>query len=243
MSDASRVVGRLLGRAVGRLTSVDRESLLAAVLAVGTLLAVGLFVFGGFLASALRFGLGPLLYVFALALPIWGIVFAVVALRWYAEVRDERRAPFVEQPPETGVTDATEPVGESTAEDLVGATVGRYTCVQHPSASETRETLQEGAVRRTRTRHGHDDTTARAIVAEGEWTDDPVAAAFLSERVRYPLVERLRAAVDPGEAYVRRVRRTVDAIEGSPDWQADDGSPAAEEKAGPAEAPIREVAE
>jgi len=268
VSDASR--------AVGRFTAVDRDSLLTAVLAVGTLLAVGLFVFGGFLAGLLRFGLGPLLYVFALALPIWGIVFAVAVLRWYAEFRDERRDSFTEQPPESGVTDATEPVGQSTAQDLAGSMGSRYTCVEHPSASEIQETLQEGAVRRTRTRNGHDDATARAVVAEGEWTDDPVAAAFLSERVQYPLIERLRAAVDPGAAYVRRVSRTVDAIEGSPDWQSDgeaaetdgdaaeaddgsataadqsregstgqgdDGSPAAEGKTGPAETPIREVAE
>ena len=85
MSDASRAVGRLLGRAVGRLTGVDRDSVLTAVLAVGTLLAVGLFVFGGFLADLLRFGLGSALYVFALMLPMWGIVFGVVVVRWYAD--------------------------------------------------------------------------------------------------------------------------------------------------------------
>jgi len=234
VSDASRAVGRLLGRAVGRLTGVDKDSVLTAVLAVGTLLAVGLFVFGGFLADLLRFGLGSALYVFALMLPMWGIVFGVVVVRWYAEVRDEHHDPFVVHPPEEGVTDATEPVGEATARELTEVMASRYTCADHPSADGIKETLQEGAVRRTRTRHGHNEATARSIVDEGEWTDDPVAAAFLSEQVRYPLVERLRAAVDPGGAYVRRVRRTVDAIAGSPDRQSDGES---------AEAPIQEVAE
>lgn len=73
--------------------------------------------------------------------------------------------------------------------------------------------LRDSAVRQTVAIRGTDTPTARSIVEAGDWTDDRVAAAFLSDAVSYPLAERLRAATDPGRAYRQRVRRTLDAID------------------------------
>lgn len=59
------------------------------------------------------------------------------------------------------------------------------------------------------------DLDARAAVRNGEWTDDPVAAAFLADAaaaVDRPLVDLVYGAVDPGGALDRRVRRTASAV-------------------------------
>ncbi|MFB6162901.1 MAG: hypothetical protein ABEJ86_05625 [Halococcoides sp.] len=52
-------------------------------------------------------------------------------------------------------------------------------------------------------------------IANGEWTDDPIAAAFLGDddAVDYPFSHRLYAWLYPGRAYDRRVRRSLRAVE------------------------------
>jgi hypothetical protein len=54
----------------------------------------------------------------------------------------------------------------------------------------------------------------RAAIERGTWTDDPVAAAFLSAEasVSLPFRERLRAWLTPRAAFARAVDRTVEAI-------------------------------
>jgi len=213
VSDAARLVARLLGRAAGRIASVDNRKLLGAVLAGGTTLALGLIVLGGFLRGAAGPILAGLLYVFAVLLPIWGIMLAAIGMHWRAKARMEGPGPIRSPPPEGGVTAAEGPVGRAMKRRLGEAAREHYRGNEQLLPADVRATLREGAVRRTRTRFGHDEPTARSVVAAGEWTDDPVAAAFLSEEIPYPLRHRLRAAVDPGSAYLRRVRRTVAAIE------------------------------
>lgn len=222
MSDVNRLVGRVLGRAVGRITSTDSTWLLGAVLAAGTVVALGLIAFGWFLRGAAGPVLEGLLYVFVLLLPIWGIALAAIGVYWQMDARKEGLSPIRSPSPEGGVTAAEGPVGRTTERLLGEAARDHYRGDEYASAAEVRATLREGAIRRTRTRFGHDGPTARSVVAAGEWTDDPVAAAFLSEEVPYPLGDRLRAAVDPGSAYLRRVRRTVAAIEAQS--RATDGS-------------------
>ncbi len=59
------------------------------------------------------------------------------------------------------------------------------------------------------------ETDARTAVRNGEWTDDPVAAAFLADAaaaVDRSLVDILYGAVDPSGALDRRVRRTASAV-------------------------------
>jgi len=212
MNDASRAVGRLLGRAAGRIESVDKGTLLQALLAVGTLLALALVVFGSFIGGAFGAVLNNLLYIFAAMLPLWGVLLAALLLRWRSVTRVETPGPIRSPPPEAGVTEARGPVGRNVQRTLDAAAHDRYQA-QHSSSDDVEATLREGAIRRTRTRLGHDEPTARSLVDAGEWTDDPVAAAFLSEEVSYPPAERLRGAFDPGSAYLRRVRRTADAID------------------------------
>lgn len=54
--------------------------------------------------------------------------------------------------------------------------------------------------------------TARERVATGEWADDEVAAAFLAERDREPLLDRLLDAMPGRSRFGRRTERTVRAL-------------------------------
>jgi hypothetical protein len=54
---------------------------------------------------------------------------------------------------------------------------------------------------------------ARERVADGEWTDDRVAAAYLAGEATEPLPRRLVARVRPRASKRRRVERTVAAVE------------------------------
>lgn len=222
-------VGRALGRLFGRLGAVDTDRLLGAVVAVGAVLALTSIALAGFLTGLAGSFLTSLLYAFALLLPAVGL-FLVVTIA-HRLIREERGThdPVRSPPPEAGVTEADWSVGRETQLELSGATASQYRCHDHLSAGKIRSRLRRGAVNRVRTRHGHDEETASALVAAGEWTDDPVAAAFLSAERQYPLADRIRAAFDPGQAYCRRVCRTLDAIEGqgygstaSPESEADD---------------------
>lgn len=79
--------------------------------------------------------------------------------------------------------------------------------------TRVRELIRETAVRACAQKHGLSRDEATDAVARGEWTSDPVAAAFLGDgrAPRYPLRERLRGWVHPDRAFQRRVERTVDA--------------------------------
>jgi hypothetical protein len=79
--------------------------------------------------------------------------------------------------------------------------------------ARVRERIRETAVRACAQKHGVSRDEATDVVARGEWTSDPVAAAFLGDEraPRYPLRERLRGWVHPGPAFRRRVERSVDA--------------------------------
>ena len=54
---------------------------------------------------------------------------------------------------------------------------------------------------------------ARRRVADGEWTDDRAAAAYLAGKEAPSLGRRLRSRVRPGATRRRRVERTVRAVE------------------------------
>jgi len=76
---------------------------------------------------------------------------------------------------------------------------------------ELREQLREAAARV----YAHDERTAagaEAAIARGEWTDDPVASAFLADSSP-PLRMRLRLWFVPERERRRRIERTVAAIE------------------------------
>lgn len=79
---------------------------------------------------------------------------------------------------------------------------------------ELRERLRVAAVALVASREGVDRETAAARVERGEWTDDPLAAAFLSESLRAPLAVRFRERWSTTPRVVVRTRRTAAALEG-----------------------------
>ncbi|WP_233710604.1 DUF7269 family protein [Natronococcus pandeyae] len=199
--------------AIGRLAAVDPERTAAAVVGLGTVLTVGAVLFGGYVP---RIGtlLATTLYPLAVLFPLLGLAVVASAVWWlWATTRPDVSSIGRGAAPETGLTHTTAPVIRETDRALEIAANSRYSCRETESGRDVRARLLEGAVRVVRTRRGLAAETARDRIRSGEWTDDPVAAAFLAAERSQPVPERLRGAVDPGAAYYRRVRRTLDAIE------------------------------
>lgn len=193
-----------------RARALDDRRLSIGVLAAGAALAVLSILLGGFFRP--QGALTRLLYVLAVLLPLFGVALGLYAVR----LARRHRSRIAESSFGIGVADgsATDVTVDSGATRRLSiATDARYRCRSTSAAHTIRTDLTEGAVRAVRTRHGRSSSAAREAVRSGAWTDDPVAAAFLSEEARLPLAERVRAAIDPGRAYRRRVRRTVAAIE------------------------------
>lgn len=76
---------------------------------------------------------------------------------------------------------------------------------------EVRETLRSLAVDVVTRTTSRSRASALEVVDRGEWTDDPVAAAYVAGEL--PPRERLRGWVRPRRATARRVERTVAALE------------------------------
>lgn len=191
---------------------VDPERLSVVLVVAGTAVAIAMVLLGGFLS----FGeiLSALLYPFAVLFPVLGAAVVIAVLWWTFADRPSTVPAMVDgPPPEASETRTEYPVGRETSLSLHAATRGRYRCRPTDSDEDLRDRLTEGAVRVLRANRGLEAAAAREAVRSGTWTADPVAAAFLAPERRYPLDERLRAAVDPGAAYHRRVRRTLDAID------------------------------
>lgn len=202
----------------GGVLALERDRLATVVVVAGTVLAVAAVFLGGFLPAGDQ--LIGLLYVVAVLLPAIGVVFVLVACWWALVARDADVPSLVEgPPPETGTTRTYRRVGRETEWALDTTAAEWYRCHSDVSTEELRDRLVDGAVGILRSRRGLERSSAREAVRNGTWTDDPVAAAFLSERKRQPPGERLRAAIDPGAASQRRIRRTLAAIE-----RIDDGS-------------------
>ncbi|WP_235920836.1 DUF7269 family protein [Natronorubrum halalkaliphilum] len=210
---------RPLGGLVRRLATADQERLAVALVAVGTGLAVAAILLGGFISPGQI--LVGVLYPLAVLLPVLGLVIAVGALR-LSRSRDRSSVPKMVRgpPPETGVTPTRRSVGRETGWTLEYASRGWYQCRTTNSEAKIRDRLTESAVRVCRSRRGLETEAAREAVRAGTWTDDPVAAAFLAVDRRQPIAERVRGAVDPGAAYRRRVRRTLEAIETTEAFEA-----------------------
>lgn len=191
----------------------DPERTAAAVVALGTALAVAAVLLGG-LVPGVSGRLAATLYPIAVLLPALGLGILGLAAWWLwsargSDVPEIRR----ESPAASGAMRAPTPVGREADRTLEMAADARYSCKESRSARDVRERLTASAVRVVRVKRGLAAGAARERVRTGEWTDDPVAAAFLAADRSQPPVERLRGAVDPGAAYHRRVRRTVAAIE------------------------------
>jgi len=199
-------------RAVAGLRSTlsrRRKWILAAVAVLGTVLAASAFLLPGFL-SVFGSGLGWVPGQTAGTYIVLGLLLGVPALWWLRRAVQTEWDPLVVGPPdEPGRTG----VNPGMAEQLHAATVARYEGQVDEAAEAIEAELFEGAVRAVRTGRGIGAERAREAVRSGEWTDDPVAAAFLAEGGNYPLPERLYGRLDPGGAYQHRVERTLDVIE------------------------------
>jgi len=77
-----------------------------------------------------------------------------------------------------------------------------------------RDRLRRAAVVTVAREEGIDHERAAALIDEGTWTDDPAAAAFLSDDVEAPLGLRLREALSTSPRAVLRARRTAAVLEG-----------------------------
>lgn len=201
----------LLGRVTGALGVVTDDRVLWGLLIVGVSGSVLFLLLTGMLPL---YGFGEPLYTVALAVPFVGVALAIAAAVSLLRSSDPATgADFVDAIPDAEQVDTDERVGEAVRETLHRARRARYSG-STTDGSETVHTLLVDTVERTlRTQEGKDGPGAERAVAEGSWTDDRVAAAFLSARRRLPLLERLRGAVDPGRAYRRRLDRTLDAID------------------------------
>ncbi|ELY90387.1 hypothetical protein C483_12783 [Natrialba hulunbeirensis JCM 10989] len=201
-------VRRLRERASG----IETDRLAIGLVGVGSLGAIAVIALGGYLPGVGSQFVG-VLYPLALLFPAFGLGVLALTLWWvwntsYVSPQPIHRGPA----PERGETGPLEPVGRSTEHSLEIASMAQYRCNGTSSAYEIRTRLTENAIRIVRTRRGLDRETARERVENGTWTDDPVAAAFLSTERPLPLAEQVRNAVDPGDAYYHRVDRTISAI-------------------------------
>ncbi len=100
-----------------------------------------------------------------------------------------------------------EPVETAAAEFLDGARE-RY------ARSNLRDGLREAAVATLVQYDGRSEAEARELLADGSWTDDERAAAFLgdAETAWPPLGDRLRSVIGGEAAFDRSVRHAVDAV-------------------------------
>ena len=196
-----------------RLGAVDRDRLATAVVLVGVGLAVVAVLFAGFFP--IGGALASLLYPLTVLFPLFGVVIVVVALLWAKTAASARGSRSLDgERPESPAVRTKRPVSRETGWLLDKAGNEWYRCRDGESSAEVRDRLVEGTVRTLEARRGLAHGTAVETVRSGTWTDDPLAAAFLADDLRPPFDERLRAAVDPGGAFHRRVRHTLDAIDG-----------------------------
>lgn len=183
------------------MTSLVRAAL-AAVGVAGVALALGAVV--GFAPASLvgaASGLDA-----TLATGIVGAALVGYALRRRRQAEPADEATLADAGGDATAADPGQPV-----DGALDAIVDGTDAFARDARPRVRERVRETAVRACAST---DRADAEAAVARGEWTDDPVAAAFLGDEraPRYPLRERLRGWVHPDRAFRRRVERTVDAV-------------------------------
>lgn len=120
--------------------------------------------------------------------------------------------PLVPGPPPERSRRPPAVIGEAFDEAVTDA--ARAVRVQRvdPTETEPHGRLRETAVSVLAAVPGRSTTEAETRVENGEWTDDPVARAFLSPTGTYPTRFRLIRWARPALAYERAVSRTVAEI-------------------------------
>jgi hypothetical protein len=79
--------------------------------------------------------------------------------------------------------------------------------------TEPREQLRETAERIVQISRGTTAEEPARVVADGDWTDDPVARAFLGDGLEYPVRFHLCRWAAPEQAYETAVERTCTALD------------------------------
>ena len=78
--------------------------------------------------------------------------------------------------------------------------------------TDPQQTLYETAHSGLKLVSGYDDAAAEELLTAGEWTADPIAAAFLGDSVAYPIRFQLLRWARPGAAYEHAIARTTRAV-------------------------------
>ena len=128
-------------------------------------------------------------------------------------VQERRKTPL--QATET--SDPEERYTAPTPGDDIDATLvrtGGWAFRDNRSRGQLRDRVHEAAVAAIVDTSGCDRGEAARRIQHGEWTDDRVAAWFLSESVTLTTRERLRLAVDsPGARFATGFGRAVQAVQ------------------------------
>lgn len=180
-----------------------------ALLGVAGVTLVSLAIAASGLVSALVPS-GPLVsllgndYAFVALLGLAGLVVAAVVVG-RGDAVDQTRMPDPES--------ATAVLAPG---DEFAATLGRWQLVVPFAGRElegtVRDRLREAAVRTVRRTGNCDADAARDRVADGTWTEDRHAAAFLADGARPSLGARLEAALHGDAWFVYGARRTAAAV-------------------------------
>lgn len=133
-------------------------------------------------------------------------------ISWTSGAADRRPAPasdgferLREEPPE-----------RASPSPVVGARFDRRLArsADGPEGGAVRPTVRSLAVRAVAAADGCEESTAERRVESGEWTEDPVAAAYVADRESaLPFRYRLRAWLRPEWTRAERVERALAAIE------------------------------
>lgn len=103
--------------------------------------------------------------------------------------------------------------------DAALARIEAMSATQRRRADEpaaVRARLRAAVVATVARERGLERGEATAVVERGDWTDDPVAAAYVSRSRRVPVGHRARELVSTTPAAVTRARRTAAVLEARP---------------------------
>lgn len=114
-------------------------------------------------------------------------------------------------PPRTEEVPAGRPAGAE-IDRVVSGELGARAHLQGDARAAVRGRLRSAAVETLVRVEGEPREDARRRVAQGEWTDDRTAAAFLTEQGPGTLGSRLTDALPGGSRFQRRTERTVTAV-------------------------------
>lgn len=135
-------------------------------------------------------------------------VILFVTARWFGATADESIAPLVSErgrAPESTSVDPMTVAGSDFDSAIVGVETLDEARKYRPALAETVTALLEQTP--------HHGGAAEPALEDGSWTDDALAAGFLSGSQPTPLRARFRRWLDEEAEAKRRLRRTIAAID------------------------------